>query len=106
MVYRWWGQTTTVISESRGRHGPPPLRVPEQAQLAALITSEGTTEEDIVTKHQLFLPREDTCPAAATATATAEHCHCHCRALPLLRNHSQLKEQENSHEAATNETDL
>ena len=24
---RWWGQTTAVISDTRGRHGPPPLRV-------------------------------------------------------------------------------
>ena len=46
------GQTTTVISNSRGVHRLPPLRVCDQAPLAAPVTSEGTTEEGIVTEHQ------------------------------------------------------
>ena len=41
MVYRWQGQTTTVITESRGGHGPLlPLGVHEQASPAVPITSE------------------------------------------------------------------
>ena len=56
VVYSWWGQTTTVITDSRGGHGPPPLEVHQQAPLTALITSEGTTEEGIATEcHQLLL---------------------------------------------------
>ena len=47
MVYRWWGETTVVITDSRGGHGPPPLGSPEQEPLAAPNTSEGTTEEDV-----------------------------------------------------------
>ena len=55
MVYRWWVQTTAVISDSRGGHGPPPLGIPEQKPLAAPTNSEGTTEEDVVTEHHLLL---------------------------------------------------
>ena len=32
-----------------------PLGVPKQAPLAAPVTSEGTTEKDIVTEHHLLL---------------------------------------------------
>ena len=66
MVYNWQGQTTTVITDSRGRHGLLPLGVPEQAPLAAPITSE----EGIAIKHYLLLlslPWEFTHSAAATA---------------------------------------
>ena len=51
MVYSWWGQTTTFISDSRGGHGPPPPGVHEPV---APPTSKGTTEEGIVTEHHLF----------------------------------------------------
>ena len=47
MVYRWWEQTTAAITDSRGGHGLLPLEVPEEAPLAAPITSE----EDIATEH-------------------------------------------------------
>ena len=40
MVYRWQEQSTTVITDSRGGHGPLPLEVPEQAPLDTPITSE------------------------------------------------------------------
>ena len=71
MVYRWWGQTTAVITDSRGGCDLLPLRVPEGAPLVASVSSEGTTEEDIVTEYHLLmhsLPWELTHPAAATAT--------------------------------------
>ena len=58
-------QTTTVISDSRGGRGPPPLGIPEQEPPAASTTSEGTKEEDIVMEHHLFLlllPQEYTRP--------------------------------------------
>ena len=67
------GQTTTVISDSRGECGTPPLEIPEQKSLVAPNTSEGTTEKDIVVEYHLLLlslPWEDTHPAAATAKCT------------------------------------
>lgn len=68
MVCRWRGQTTTLISDSRGGRGPLPLEVTEQEPLTAKITSEGITEEDTATEHHLLLlPWEHTHPAAATA---------------------------------------
>ena len=75
MVCRWWGQTTTVISDFRGGHGPLPLEVPKQEPLAVPTTSEGTTEEDTVTKHHLLLlslPWEHTRPSAATAKRSGQ----------------------------------
>ena len=63
-------------SDSGGGCGLPPLEVHEQAQLAVRITSEGPTEEDIVTKHHLLLlllPWEFTHPTSATAKCS-EHC--------------------------------
>ena len=83
MVYRWQGQTTTVISDSRGGHGLLPLGVHEQAPLEAPVTSEGTTDEGIMTEHHLLLvlhPWEHTGPAAATAECSGQcpqlgHCH-------------------------------
>ena len=59
-----------VIPDSRGGHGPPSLGIPEQKSLAAPTTSEGTTEKEIVNKHQLLLlplPWENTHPVAAAA---------------------------------------
>ena len=53
--HRWQRQNTAVISDFRGGQGLPPLEVPEQAPLAAPVTSEGTTEESIATEHQLLL---------------------------------------------------
>ena len=70
VVYRWQGQTTTVISDSSGGHGPFPLGIPEQEPLIATTTSEDITEEDTLTEHHLLLfsiPWENTHPAAATA---------------------------------------
>ena len=64
MVYRWQGQTTTVITDSRDGHGLLPIGVPEQAPPAAPITSE----EGITIKYKLLLlspPWELTYPAAA-----------------------------------------
>jgi len=66
MVYRWQGQTITVITESRDGHGLLPIGVPEQAPPAVPITSE----EGIAIKHKLLLlslPWELMHPAAATA---------------------------------------
>ena len=65
VVCSWQGQSTTVITESRGGHGPLPLGVPEQAPLVVPVTSE----EGIAIKHYLLLlslPWELTHPAAAT----------------------------------------
>ena len=70
MICMWQGQTTTVISDSRGECGSLLMGIPEQEPLAAPITSEGTTEEDIAMKYHLLLlllPWEHTCSAAATA---------------------------------------
>ena len=66
MVYRWWGQTTTVITDSRDGHGLLPIGVPEQAPLVVPITSE----EGIAIEHKLLLlslPWELTHTAVATA---------------------------------------
>ena len=63
MACRWQGNTTPVITDSRG--GPLTLGVPEQAQLVAPITSE----EDSAMEYYLFLLSlswELTHPAAAT----------------------------------------
>ena len=40
MVYKWWGQTTAVTTDSTDGHGPLPLGLPEQAPHAVPITSE------------------------------------------------------------------
>ena len=70
MVYRWQGQTTIVVTDSRGSHGLLPLGVPEQAPPVVLITSE----EGAAIKHKLLLlslPWELMHPAAATAKCSA-----------------------------------
>lgn len=75
LVCRWQGQTTAVSPDSRGRHGPPSLGIPEQKSFAAPTTSEGTTEKDIVMEHHLLLPLlpwEHTGPAAATAKLSGQ----------------------------------
>ena len=56
MIYSRWGQTKAVISDTRGRHGPPPLGVHEQALPAAPVTSEVHKEAGSATKHHLLLP--------------------------------------------------
>ena len=66
MVYRWWGQTTRVITDSRAGHGLLPIGVSEQAPPAVPIT----TEEGTAIKHKLLLlslPWELTYSAVATA---------------------------------------
>ena len=66
MVYRWWGQTSAFITDSRDGHGPLPLGVPEQAPPVVPITSE----EGTAIEHKLLLPSlpwELLNPAAATA---------------------------------------
>ena len=76
MVYRWWGQTTTVTSDFRGVHGMPPLGVHERVPLEGPFTSEGTTEEGTVTEHYLLLlslPWELTHSATATAKCSGNH---------------------------------
>ena len=68
MVYKWQGQTTIVITDSRGGHGLLPLGLPKQATPVILITSE----EGIAIKHYLLLlslPWELMHPYAAPATA-------------------------------------
>ena len=55
VVCRWQGQTTAVITDSRGGHGPPPPGIPEQEPLRVPTTSESTAEEDIVMEHHLLL---------------------------------------------------
>ena len=55
MVYMWWGQNIGVISDPRGRHGPPPIGVREQAPPVATVTSEVSTEEGTATEHHLVL---------------------------------------------------
>ena len=64
------GQTTAVISDSRGGCGPLPVGIPEQKSLVAQTTSEGTTEKEIAMEHHLLLLLilwEYTHPATATA---------------------------------------
>ena len=76
MVCRWQGQTITVISDSRGGHGPLLLEIPEQKSLAAPTTSEGITEKDIAMEHHLLLlllPWGHTCTAAATAKCSGQY---------------------------------
>ena len=71
MVYRWQGQTTTVITDSRGGHGPAQLGVPEQAPLAApIISEEGTAIEHYLLL--LSLPWELTHPAPAIAKCSGK----------------------------------
>ena len=63
MIYRWQGQTTAVISDTRCGHCLPPLGVCEQAQLAVSGTSEVGKEDGPATQHQpllLKLPWEST----------------------------------------------
>ena len=89
-----------VTSHSRGVHGLLPLGVQEQAPLVALITTEGTSEEVIVTKHYLFLLQvlwELTNQATATATATATtKCSGHLMILQKAHYHSQGLETRSS----------
>ena len=51
MVYRWQGQNTTVITDSRDGHDLLPLGVPEQTPPAVPITSE----EGTAIKHKVLL---------------------------------------------------
>ena len=72
MVYRWQGQTTTVITDSREGHGLLPTGVPEQVPPAVLIASE----ESIAIEHKLLLlslPWELTHPAAAATVKCSGH---------------------------------
>ena len=81
MVYRWQGQTTAVITDSRSEHGLLQLGDPEQAPLLAPITSE----EGTAIKHKLLLlslPWELMYPAAATAK-----CSGHLEDLPKAYYH-------------------
>ena len=83
IVYSWWGQTTAVISDSRGGQGLQPLGVCVQAPLVAPVTSEGTKEEGIVTEHHLLLAYSPgntptlLLPLINTlgSTYTLDHCH-------------------------------
>ena len=81
MVYRWRGQNSTVITDSRDGHGLLPPGVPEQAPPAVPITSE----EGIAIKHKLLLlsvPWELTHPAVATAKFSG-----HLEDLPRAYDH-------------------
>ena len=49
------GKTTAVIPDSRGGPGPAALRIPEQKSLAGPTISEGTTQKDTATEHDLLL---------------------------------------------------
>ena len=66
-IYRWWGQTTVLITDSRGGRGPLPLGVPEQAPLEAPVTSEESFCN--LTLHVVAL--------IPLGTHTACCCHCH-----------------------------
>lgn len=69
------GANHQVISDSKDGLGLPPLGVCEQAPLAAPVTSEGTKEEGIVTKHRLLLLSlswELTHGASATAKCSGQ----------------------------------
>ena len=81
MVYRWQGQTTAVITDSRDGHGLLPIGIPEQAPPVVPITSE----EGIAIKHKLLLlslPWELMHPAVATAK-----CSGHLEDLPRAYYH-------------------
>jgi len=71
MVYRWWGQTTTVIIDSRDEYGLLTKGVPEQVPPMVLVTSD----EGISIEHKLLLlslPWELKHPAAAS-TKCSDH---------------------------------
>ena len=81
MVYRWQGQTTTVIIDSRDGHGPLPLGVPVQTPTEVPITSE----EGNAIEHWLLLlalPWKLSHPTAATAK-----CSGHLEDLPRAYYH-------------------
>ena len=81
MVYRWHGQTTTVITDSRDGHGLLPIGVLEQAPPVFPII----LEESIIIKHKLLLlllAWELTHPAVATAK-----CSGHLEDLPRAYYH-------------------
>ena len=75
----------SVISNFKGRCGPPPLGVLEQAPPTASVTSEVGPEEGTATEYQPLLPSlpwEHTWPAAASAKHSRRclylsegHCH-------------------------------
>ena len=78
IVYRQQGQTTAVISDSRGGRGLPPLGVHEQSPPVAPVTLEVSTKEGTATEHHLLLlslPWASTHPAAATARCSRDHLH-------------------------------
>ena len=88
MVYGQQGQTRAVISDSRSRHGLPPLGVCEQAPLVAPVTSEVSTKEGTATKYHLLLlslPWECICPSGATAKHSGYCLHLPGRSPPLPR---------------------
>ena len=71
MVYRWQGQNTTVITDSRDGHDLLPLGVPEQTPPVVPVTSE----EGTAIKHKLLLlslPWEHMHPAVATAKCSGQ----------------------------------
>ena len=69
-----WGQTTTVISDSRGGCGCH-LQGSMNSTTCSLNHFKGTTEEGFVTEHHLLLSLswEHTCLAAANAKSSG-HC--------------------------------
>ena len=90
VICSWLGQTTTVITDSRGGRGPLSLGVPEEEALVAPITSE----KGIAIEHYLLLlslPWELAHSAAATAK-----CSGHFVNLPRLITISQGPETRSS----------
>ena len=80
-VYRWWGQTTAVITDSRDSCSPLPLGVTEQAPPVGPITSK----RGIAIKYKLLLcplPWELMHPAAAISK-----CSGHLVDLPRAHYH-------------------
>ena len=74
MVYRWRGQASTVIIDSRDDHVLLPIEVPKQAPPAVPVT----TEEGTAIEHKLLLLSlawELTHPAAASAKCSGEYLH-------------------------------
>ena len=67
MIHRWWGQTTTVITDSRGECGLLPVGVPEPL-VAPITIEEGT----VIEQYLLFLSIlwELTYPATASAKSS------------------------------------
>ena len=81
VIYRWQGLIEVVVSETRERHGLPPLGACEWAPTVAPVISgvgKKKKKKKISTATEYYplllsLPWEHTCPAAATAKHSGQH---------------------------------